>query len=29
MAARIPGAARGTIEVRPIWSYGTGAPAEG
>lgn len=28
MAARIPAAKRGTIEVRPIWDYGTGAPAE-
>jgi hypothetical protein len=29
MAAKIPAATRGTIEVRPIWDYGTGARAEG
>ena len=29
MAAKIPAATRGTIEVRPIWDYGTGAQAEG
>jgi hypothetical protein len=29
MAAKIPAAKRGTIEVRPIWDYGTGAPTEG
>jgi hypothetical protein len=28
MAAKIPAATRGTIEVRPIWDYGTGAQAE-
>jgi len=31
MAAKIPAAKRGTIEVRPIWDYATGtaAPPEG
>jgi hypothetical protein len=29
MAAKIPAAKRGTIEVRPIWDYETGAQAEG
>ncbi len=29
MAAKIPAAARGTIEVRPIWEYQADAPAEG
>ena len=29
MAAKIPAAQRGTIEVRPIWDYGTGTRAEG
>jgi hypothetical protein len=29
MAAKIPAATRGTIEVRPIWDYGTRAQAEG
>jgi len=29
MAARIPAAKRGTIEVRPIWAYTTGASVTG
>jgi hypothetical protein len=29
MAAKIPAAKRGTIEVRPIWDYATRAPTEG
>ena len=29
MAAKIPAARRGTIEVRPIWDYDTGAGAPG
>ena len=29
MATRIPGAKRGTIEVRPIWDYAAAAPREG
>ena len=29
MAAKLPAAKRGTIEVRPIWNYDTGAGAPG
>ena len=29
MAAKIPAAKRGTIEVRPVWNYDTGAGAPG
>jgi hypothetical protein len=29
MAAKIPAARRGTIEVRPIWAYTTGASVSG
>ena len=29
MAAKIPAAKRGTIEVRPIWNYDTGTGAAG
>jgi hypothetical protein len=29
MAAKIPAATRGTIEVRPIWAYSTGASVTG
>jgi len=29
MAAKIPAAKRGTVEVRPIWAYATGASVTG